>query len=278
MTALHTDVTQAKLVTRRYRWTQLLAVGAVAAAAIVGTAGAAQAGSGLGTQVSGSGRNGSSVVSDPNRTSVMTTLSDGTAFTADCGTRGRSVKGNTVWHHITSPVNGYIADYYTNTPGFNQLMSGEATCGAPPVVTPTDPNPRPTPTPTPTNPSNPSTGTRGQTINYNEGYAGSCVFYVMDRFHQLTGVYPKAFGDALVLAKSAAQYGWTVTSTPRVDSIAIFQPGDNGAGSGTGHAAWVEQVSGSKIYVGEMNAPDPYVITHRWINSPASGVRYILPN
>jgi surface antigen len=277
MNALHTDVTQPQRATRRFRWTQILAVGAVAAAAVVGTAGAAQAGSGLGNQITGSGRNGSSVVSDPNRGSTVTTLSDGTTFTADCGTRGRSVKGNTVWHHITSPVTGYIADYYTNTPGFNQLMAGEATCGkTPPVVTPTNPNPNPT-NPNP-NPTNPTTGTRGQTINYNEGYAGSCVFYVMDQFHKLTGVYPKAFGDALVLAKSAAQYGWTVTSTPRVDSIAIFQPGDNGAGSGTGHAAWVEQVSGAKIYVGEMNAPDPYVITHRWINSPASGVRYILPN
>lgn len=145
-----------------------------------------------------------------------------------------------------------------------------------PVPTPTKPTPTTPPTTNPTNPGTPSTpaATRGATINYNEGYSGSCVYYVMDRFHKLTGVYPKALGDAKYLASSAAANGWTVSATPRVDSIAVFQPGQNGASAPYGHATWVEQVSGGRIYVGEMNAPSAGVITHRWI-TPVTGVRYV---
>jgi surface antigen len=66
-----------------------------------------------------------------------------------------------------------------------------------------------------------------------------------------------------------------VSATPRINSTAVFQPGDNGAGAGTGHAAWVEQISGGRIYIAEMNAPTAWVVTHRWINTPAATVRYI---
>ena len=215
----------------------------------------------------------------------MATLRNGRSFTVDCGIRGRSVRGNTVWHHITAPVTGYISDYYTDTPGFNRLFRGEATCattpGTPPASTPpaastppvsTPPTSTP-PTGTPT--SAPASGTRGETINYNEGYAGSCVFYALDRFHQFTGVYPYAVGDARYLATSAAAHGWTVSATPRINSLAVFQPGDNGASGPTGHVGWVEQVSGNRIYIGEMNAPTAFVVSHRWVDSPAAGVRYV---
>jgi surface antigen len=261
MYELHTDVTQTTPATHRRRWTRVLAVGAIAAAAVAGMASTAHASATTGYRIAGTAGAGSTVVSDPTGTTATTvaTLTDGTAFTVDCGIRGRSVNGNTVWHHITSPVTGYIADYYTNTPGFNQLIAGETTCGATQVVVT----------------SAPGTAARGKTITYNEGYAGSCVFYALDRFHRLTGVYPKAFGDARFLATSAAANGWTVSATPRVNSIAIFQPGNNGAAAGTGHAVWVEQVSGARIYIGEMNAPTAGVVTHRWIDTPAAAVRYI---
>jgi surface antigen len=112
-------------------------------------------------------------------------------------------------------------------------------------------------------------------MTYNQGYAGSCVDYAVDRFHQFTGVYPYAVGDARYMATSAAAHGWTVSATPRINSMAVFQPGDNGAGAGTGHVAWVEQVSGQRIYIGEMNAPTAFVVSHRWVDAPAPGVRYI---
>ena len=70
-------------------------------------------------------------------------------------------------------------------------------------------------------------------------------------------------------------HGWTVTSTPSVDSIAVFQPGENGAGS-VGHVAWVTSVSGSSITISEMNGTaGPYHTDYRSL-VPATGVRYIL--
>jgi surface antigen len=125
--------------------------------------------------------------------------------------------------------------------------------------------------------ANAATGsaTAGTSITYNEGYQGSCVFYALDRFHQATGVYPEAFGDARYLASSAAQHGWATGSTPAVNSVVVFQPGDNGAAAPTGHAAWVEQVSGARIYIAEMNAPVAGAVTYRWVDAPAATVRYI---
>jgi len=257
--------------TRRRQLTRVLTVGALAAAAAVSMAVPAQAAVVTGYRVAGAGSAGSPVVSDPRVAGAtpIGRLADGTALTIDCGVRARGVHRDTVWHHITAPVKGYISDYYTNTPGFSQLLRGEATC-APAPATPPPPAPPAAGTPEAGTP----VATRGATINYNEGYAGSCVYYVMDRFHQMTGVYPKAFGDARYLATGAAASGWTVSSKPRVNSVAIFQPGQNGAGGPTGHAAWVEQVSGTQIYVSEMNAPNAYQITHRWL-TPVSGVQYI---
>ncbi len=277
MTNLHTDAIPTKPASRRRQLTRVLAVGALAAGAAVSSAVPAQAAVTTAYQVTGTAGAGSRVVSDPgNTTASIATLADGTSVTIGCGIRGRSVHGNSVWHHITSPVTGYIADYYTNTPGYNRLVRSEATCT--PVTTPSAPvvaptTPVSTPTPVTATPSTPAAA-RGATITYNEGISGSCVYYVMDRFHQLTGVYPKAFGDAKYLAGSAAANGWTVSSLPRVNSLAVFQPGQNGAAAPTGHAAWVEQVSGDRIYVAEMNAPSAWVITYRWL-TPAAGVEYI---
>jgi surface antigen len=260
--------------TRRRQLTRVLTVGALAATAAVSMAVPAQAAITTGYHMAGAGSAGSPVVRDPRAATAtpITRLADGTALTIDCGVRGRGVHRATVWHHITSPVNGYVSDYYTDTPGFNQFLRGEASCTpatAPATGTPATPPVPPVPPAT-----NTPVATRGATITYNEGYAGSCVYYVMDRFHQMTGVYPKAFGDARYLASGAAASGWTVGNKPRVTSIAIFQPGQNGAGAPTGHAAWVEQISGNQIYIAEMNAPTAFVVTHRWL-TPASGVQYI---
>jgi surface antigen len=155
--------------------------------------------------------------------------------------------------------------------GGRHRTGAPATCA--PAARPSTPAQTPYTPYTPYTPAAPVTA-RGATITYNEGYAGSCVFYALDRFHQVTGVYPKAFGDARYLATGAAASGWATGSTPRINSLAVFQPGQNGAGAPTGHVAWVEQVSGNQIYVAEMNAPTAYVVTRRWL-TPVSGVRYV---
>lgn len=83
-----------------------------------------------GYRVTGTGGLGLKVRSDPyDATSEpITVLADGTAFSATCAVRGRDVFGNNVWHRINSPVQGWIADFYTTTPGFNQYIPGEAEC------------------------------------------------------------------------------------------------------------------------------------------------------
>jgi hypothetical protein len=130
MTELQADPAPTTHLTHPRRWIQVLGAGILTAAAVIATAGTANAAGITRYHVAGSGSSGSAVVSDPTAANATTiaTLPDGTTFTVDCGIRGRSVKGNTVWHHITAPVVGYLADYYTNTPGFNQLITGEAGC------------------------------------------------------------------------------------------------------------------------------------------------------
>ncbi|MGX6608529.1 CHAP domain-containing protein [Micromonosporaceae bacterium Da 78-11] len=272
MTNLPTATTETTSATRGRQLARVLAIGAFAAGAVVGVTVPAQAApSFTGYHVAGADRTGSRVVTDPRSyySGTVATLTNGTSVTIDCAVQTRR---DGMWHHITSPVNGYVSDYYLDTPGYNQFLPGETTCySGTPATTPTAPTPV-IPS-TPPNPSAPAS-VRGATINYNEGYAGSCVYYALDRFHQFTGVYPKAFGDARYLATGAAASGWTVSSLPRINSLVVFQPGQNGAGAPTGHVAWVEQVSGDRIYIAEMNAPTAYVVTHRWL-TPVTGVRYV---
>jgi len=84
----------------------------------------------VGYRITGTGGVGLKVRTDPNNAAaaIVTVLADGTPFSAVCAVRGRDVLGNTVWHRISAPVQGWIADYYTTTPGFNQYIPGEADC------------------------------------------------------------------------------------------------------------------------------------------------------
>jgi surface antigen len=279
MTNLHTDVIETARTRRRRQLTRLLAAGALGAGAAVSIAVPAQAADVTGYHVSGTNGAGARVVSDPRvaRPATVGTLTDGTAITIDCGVR---VNRDTVWHHITSPVAGFVSARYTDIPRHQRgrLLRGEQTCPttkpAPTPPAPTTPAPS-TPAPSTPAPATPApVATRGATITYNQGYAGSCVFYALDRFKKFTGVYPKAFGDAKYLASSAASNGWSVGNVPRVNSMAVFQSGQNGAGAQYGHVAWVEQVSGDRIYVAEMNFPNAYTVTYRWL-TPVAGVQYV---
>jgi hypothetical protein len=76
----------------------------------------------------------------------------------------------------------------------------------------------------------------GQTLTYNSGYAGQCTNWAISEFHQFDGLYPDTLdpadnGNAMYWATNAAYNGWAVSSTPHVNSIAVFQPGVNGAGA-----------------------------------------------
>jgi surface antigen len=116
-------------------------------------------------------------------------------------------------------------------------------------------------------------------VSYNEGSTGECTWWAINEFHAYTGRYPNLVrpgndGDARYWAGNATYNGWTVSATPRVDSIAVFPPGANNAGS-VGHVAWVTAVSGGRISVSEMNFAAWDEVDHRTL-TPVSGVRYIL--
>ena len=84
-------------------------------------------------------------------------------------------------------------------------------------------------------------------------------------------------------ATNASRRGWNVGSTPRIGSIAVFQPGVAGAGS-VGHVAWVTQVYPARnaITVTEMDFPNPGQVDTRTISPayglPNNGLRYIYVN
>ncbi|WP_326553302.1 hypothetical protein [Micromonospora sp. NBC_01813] len=108
----------------------LLASCAAVAMLLVGTVAPAVAGI-TGYRVTGTGGAGLTVRTNPHDAGApsVALLADGTYFTAECAVRGRNIYGNTVWHQISAPVTGWISDYYTTTPGFNQYLPGEPECG-----------------------------------------------------------------------------------------------------------------------------------------------------
>lgn len=119
----------------RWRAPRRLAVWAAAVATMLATLAATEAPAAAGItgyQVTGTGGVGLKVRTDPYNTSagVVAILADGTYFTAECAVRGRDIFGNSVWHRISAPASGWISDYYTTTPGFNQYIPGEIDCNS----------------------------------------------------------------------------------------------------------------------------------------------------
>jgi surface antigen len=97
---------------------------------------------------------------------------------------------------------------------------------------------------------------RGRTGTTNSTYAqGECTWYADQEAHLYTGVWlPNYLGNAGQWAASAASNGWATGSTPRIGSVLVIPPGQDGAGS-VGHVAWVTEVypSQNAIQVTEMN-------------------------
>jgi surface antigen len=176
-----------------------------------------------------------------------------------CQTSGSLVTASTVWDQLNNGA--YISDYWTNTPAIDTFTAGIPRCG-----TPTTP------------PPSPSVAT-GRTTSYNEGATGECTWWAINEFHAYTGRFPQLVapgdnGNAMYWAGNAAYNGWTVSTTPRADSIVVFPAWTNGAGS-VGHVAWVTRVSGSTITVTEMNWVAWDKVDTRSL-VPANTVRYIL--
>jgi surface antigen len=176
-----------------------------------------------------------------------------------CQTTGTVISGSDIWDQLSNA--DYVSDYYVNTPVFDGWTPGIPQCG------------------TTTPPPPPPSGAWGRTVSYNEGAPGQCTWWAINEFHAFTGVYPNLVapgnnGNAMYWAGNATYNGWTVSTTPRANSIAVFPAGINGAGS-VGHVAWVTSVQGSDITVTEMNYRAWDQVDTR-VLVPASSVRYIL--
>lgn len=105
---------------------------------------------------------------------------------------------------------------------------------------------------------------------------GECTYWADQEFGQFTGgKYLNVRGNAYQWANEAQAGGWTVTATPEIDSVVVFPPGEDGANKVDGHVAWVEQVSGSKIYVSEMNVVGKDIEDHNWY-TVTPNLRFIL--
>jgi surface antigen len=100
---------------------------------------------------------------------------------------------------------------------------------------------------------------------------GQCTWWVARRRPDLP-LFPGKSGNALNWAKSAERAGFPVGVVPAVHAVAVFQPGQYGAGH-YGHVAYVTAVRGSKITISEDNfqggrRPDTRTIS-------ASGLEFI---
>ena len=78
---------------------------------------------------------------------------------------------------------------------------------------------------------------------------GQCTWYAWGRSNEKWGNDFPARGNANSWDDVARQKGWPIDTTPKADSIAVW----NGSGGGTGHVAYVESVADGWLYVTESN-------------------------
>ena len=104
---------------------------------------------------------------------------------------------------------------------------------------------------------------------YSGGYA-NCTWAAWQYAHDKAGVELPGFtGNAIGWYEGAKAKGYTVSSVPREKSIAVWS-----GGTSAGHVAYVDKVSGNRIYIyeGGYKHSDGTVGQHEgWVN--ASGVR-----
>ena len=112
----------------------------------------------------------------------------------------------------------------------------------------------------------------GSSLN-NFGF-GQCVYWADLRYHQLTGWWVPWTGNAYQWSAGAAASGWVVSSTPKVPSIIVLQPGVQGAW-GVGHVAVVERInSDGSVYTSNMNWAGWDVVSYVTF-TPGPGVSFV---
>ncbi len=106
---------------------------------------------------------------------------------------------------------------------------------------------------------------------------GQCTYWANMRYHALTGYWVPWLGNAYQWAYGASSSGWIVSSTPRVPSIIVLQPGVQGA-SYFGHVAVVERINpDGSVYTSNFNwyANGGWDRLSYWTFTPGPGVSFV---
>lgn len=126
----------------------------------------------------------------------------------------------------------------------------------------------------PSRPGRPPASARN--IGYNPfaaHYSNQCTYYAEQRMAQQTGMYMPVTGNAYQWADQARAGGWTVGSSPAVNSVVVLPRGS--FGSQYGHVAWVINISGGQLQVQDYNWNwVGAIVTTHWL-TPPSGTSYI---
>jgi surface antigen len=120
----------------------------------------------------------------------------------------------------------------------------------------------------------------GQTVNYRNAYPfGQCTWWAAQRYYQLHNVSVPWMNNSNAgeWVGRAQNFGWHVSSVPKVGSILVLHQNVQGAGS-VGHVAVVEKVLGNgTVIASSMNwGNHPRKVTNSWFHQ-GSGVSFINP-
>ena len=104
-------------------------------------------------------------------------------------------------------------------------------------------------------------------------YSDQCTYYAEQRMANQTSRYMPVYGNAYQWGTQARAGGWTVGTTPAVNSVVVFPAGS--FGSSVGHVAWVVAVSGNQLRIQDYNWNWVGArVTDHWVTVP-SGTQYI---
>lgn len=108
---------------------------------------------------------------------------------------------------------------------------------------------------------------------YAAQWSTQCTYFAEQRMAERTGMFMPVTGHAYQWPAQARAGGWTVGTTPALNSVVSFPAGS--FGSSVGHVAWVIGISGNRIYVEDYNWNFVGArITRHWVTVP-TGSQYI---
>jgi surface antigen len=180
--------------------------------------------------------------------SQVGSLANGSTITVVCQAQGgTNVGGNATWDRLDS--GSWVTDFYTTSPSFNSYAPGLGAC---------------------------DTGSTRTSIGYNPfaaNYSDQCTYYAEERMHQQTGLYMPVYGNAYEWADQARSAGWSVGSSPAVNSVVVFPAGS--FGSDVGHVGWTVEVSGNQVRIQDCNWNWVGAqVTDHWVTMPP-GTQFI---